>query len=267
MLCEYGCGQEAIFLLKFKSGKNKWCCSKEYRQCKNYRRKISEKTNGHKGSRKGETKENNEWLKWLSKQLTGRKLPKEVCDKISEGNKGKKISEESRRKQALSITGSGNYLYGKHRDEETKKKISNTMKEKCKGKRPTQQCIDASREVNRQRLLNGQSSYMNKLIKNPSKPEVMLRESIKKLYPTCEYQYQVLNYSIDIAIVNHKIAIEYDGWYHFDCKEHIEYHSKRQKEIENLGWKFIRYNIFQKFPTLEIILSDIKKKIEGDKDE
>lgn len=253
MLCDYGCGNSAI--KQFKNGK--WCCSEDYHECPQYKKKISKALIGHIGSRKGETKETNEWLMFLSKKLTGRKLPKEVCDKISKSNKGKKISEESRMKQSLSISGKNNYLYGRHRSEEVKKKISETLKIKCKGKTPTKKCIEASREINRQRLLNGGAVYMNKCIKNPSKPEVMLRNIIKELYPNCEFQYKVFNYSLDVAIPELMIAIEYDGWYHFDCQENIEYHKQRQHKIEELGWKFIRYDIFNKFPEKEKIIKDL----------
>ena len=41
---------------------------------------------------------------------------------------------------------------------------------------------------------------MIKAIKNPSKPEIMLREIIQTLYPNCEFQYGILNYAVDVAI-------------------------------------------------------------------
>ena len=67
-----------------------------------------------------------------------------------------------------------------------------------------------------------------------------------------------------MAIPYLDIIIEYDGWYHFDTEEHKQYHNKRQQEIEEEGWKFLRYNIFQKFPTLEQVKEDIQKLISGD---
>jgi|ADurb_Leu_01_Slu_FD_contig_123_19191_length_34796_multi_3_in_2_out_0_15 very-short-patch-repair endonuclease len=113
------------------------------------------------------------------------------------------------------------------------------------------------KEKQRQRLLNGHASYMNKFIKNPSKPEIKLRDIVKELYPTCEFQYQIFNYSLDVAIPEYKIAIEYDGWFHFDCQEHIDYHIDRQQRIEGEGWIFIKYTMYDKFPSKEKIEEDI----------
>jgi very-short-patch-repair endonuclease len=98
---------------------------------------------------------------------------------------------------------------------------------------------------------------MNKFIKNPSKPEIKLRDIVKELYPTCEFQYQIFNYSLDVAIPEYKIAIEYDGWFHFDCQEHIDYHIDRQQRIEGEGWIFIKYTMYDKFPSKEKIEEDI----------
>jgi hypothetical protein len=46
---------------------------------------------------------------------------------------------------------------------------------------------------------------------------------------------------------------------HFDTKDHIEYHKKRQENIEKEGWKFIKYTIFDKFPSKDIIKNEISK--------
>ena len=111
-------------------------------------------------------------------------------------------------------------------------------------------------------MLNGKAIYLNRFIKNPSKLEVKLRELIKILYSNCEFQYPVLNYSLDVALPDKKIAIEYDGWYHFDTEEHKQYHKLRQDRIENEGWKFLRYNIFQPFPDLVQIKHDVEEILE-----
>jgi very-short-patch-repair endonuclease len=103
------------------------------------------------------------------------------------------------------------------------------------------------KEKQRFEMINGKALKMLKCIKNPSAQEVMLRDIILELYPNADPQHQVFNYSIDIALIEYKIAIEFDGWYHFDCEQSIERHKKRQKKIEDKGWKFIRYNIFHKF--------------------
>ncbi len=111
----------------------------------------------------------------------------------------------------------------------------------------------------RRKFFKENLSYIHQFIKNPSNEEIKLREIVKDLYVESEHTFPIQSYEVDIVIPSYKIAIEYDGWYHFDTEEHKEYHKKRQKEIENLGWKFIRYNIFQKFPTKEQINKDIEK--------
>ena len=74
--------------------------------------------------------------------------------------------------------------------------------------------------------------------KNPSKPQTELFNLVKEDHPEAILEYPCLKYSIDIVIPNLKIAIEYDGSYWHQDKE---YDDKRQKEIEEQGWTFLRY--------------------------
>ena len=106
-------------------------------------------------------------------------------------------------------------------------------------------------------MLSGHAIKMIRSIKKISKNELKLRTIIQDLYSNCQFQYKVLNYSIDVAIPEHRIAIEYDGYYHFNSKENIDYHNIRQQKIELEGWKFLRYNIFQPFPNKEQINKDL----------
>ena len=46
MLCEYGCGQEGKFYLKFKTTTNKWCCSPYHEQCPEQKRKRVKQIKG-----------------------------------------------------------------------------------------------------------------------------------------------------------------------------------------------------------------------------
>jgi hypothetical protein len=66
-------------------------------------------------------------------------------------------------------------------------------------------------------------------IKNPSKPQVQLYEKVKLLYSSAVLNYPCLNYSIDIAIPELKVA------------QDKESDRKRQTKIEEGGWKFLRY--------------------------
>ena len=230
--CHYGCGKEATH--QFKNGK--WCCSNHINKCSENNRKITKSREGYRHSEK-------------------------TRKKISESNKGrispmygKKHTEEAKRKMSNNQIGEKNSLYGKEYSIEEREKRSEIIKKFMYSKEGI-----IYRKKLKNKMLNGRAAWMNKFIKNPSKPEILLREIVKELYPNCEFQYQVFNYSLDTAIPEYKIAIEYDGWYHFDCQEHIDYHKKRQRKIEEQGWKFIRYNIFSKFPTKNEIENEINK--------
>lgn len=119
-------------------------------------------------------------------------------------------------------------------------------------------------ENQRKYMLNGGSIYAASFIKNPSKPQVELYKRVKELYPSAILNYPCypLNLSLDVAIPELKIWIESDGLYfHQDKEKDLE----RQRKIENLGWKCIRYvadNIKQ-VPTKEQVKLDVEKLIGG----
>ena len=111
---------------------------------------------------------------------------------------------------------------------------------------------------NEEWMKNTKGKYLRSFIKKTSKDELTLRNLVKSLYPNCIFQYTVINYDLDVALPEYKIAIEFDGYYHFDCQDNINYHNRRQSKIEKCGWRFIRYNIFKPFPTIEQIKQDIQ---------
>ena len=233
MICQYGCGKEATH--QFKNGK--WCCSKIPSMCSVLKKNLSKIKKGKPshwaGIKRGPQTENHK-------------------KKIKEAKKGKIIS--------------WNKGLNKEIDKRVFKNSQKIGKKRLGKKYEELYGIEKARilkENHRARMLQGFASYMNKFIKNPSKPEVMLRNIVKELYPDCEFQHPVLRYSLDIAIPDKKIAIEYDGYYHFDTEEHKEYHKLRQEKIEKEGWKFLRYTMFDKFPTIEKIQNDILKLLRG----
>ena len=63
-----------------------------------------------------------------SKALTGKQLSEETKAKISETLKGKKLNEEHKAKISEAMKGQNNPNYGKHRTEETKQKMSITLR-------------------------------------------------------------------------------------------------------------------------------------------
>jgi very-short-patch-repair endonuclease len=260
MLCSYRCGQESI--KQFENGK--YCCSEKTASCPGMKRiqsksmkgkNLGPQTEKHKKKRSNSMKGKN---KKPHTEEQNRNHSKTMTGRTKENNKGKRIqaekltgrtkeTHEGVKRQAEKVTGRT-----KENDESVKRSA-----EKRKGIKPSKKCI----EVNKQRMLSEEGNRIRKQIKNPSKQEVKLREIVKKLFPTSEHTFSILNYNVDVALPEYKIAIEYDGWYHFDSEEHKEYHNKRQKEIEQEGWKFVRYDIFHPFPTLEQTKQDIQNLI------
>jgi hypothetical protein len=227
ILCDYGCGQEAKF--QFKNGK--WCCSKSPNSCPAIGKKKSE----------------------IMKQVW---REQDKRDKILLSRSILEVKEKKLNSQKKAWNKPG-----------TKEKLSESMKKVWSDPEMKQKIIEAIKgamnklevkEKNRERMLNGGSAYASSFIKNPSKEGTKFINLVLEIFPASQPEFKILNYSVDSAIVEYKIALEWDGWYHFNCQEAIVYHNKRQKEIEAEGWIFLRYNIFKPFPTKEQIKEDIE---------
>jgi hypothetical protein len=113
-------------------------------------------------------------------------------------------------------------------------------------------CRKCDNERRKQEMLNGKAAYLLSFVTNPSKPQVDLFNLTKSIYPSAVLNYPSLNFSIDIAIPNLNIAIEYDGSYwHKNKKSDL----KRQEILEKEGWKFLRY--IDNVPSLKKLKKDI----------
>ena len=101
------------------------------------------------------------------------------------------------------------------------------------------------------------------LRKNMTRAEVWLWLEIKnrKLGERFLRQYSVGSYIVDFYCPGLKLAIEVDGVTHITDEE-LSYDKHRQKEIETLGIKFLRFNNDEIFGDLRGVLEDIKKKLE-----
>ena len=134
-------------------------------------------------------------------------------------------------------------------------------------------CPVCFNEKRKERMLNGGAAYALSFIKNPSKPQVELFHLVQEIYLDAVLNYPCLNYSIDIAVPRLSLAIEYDGSiYHPGESEsspfclvkgkEFKYQQKRQKELEEEGWYFLRYRDF--IPTKEELRSNIEQLIKTD---
>ena len=256
MICNYGCGKEASFYFK---NVKKWCCSKFSSQCSEIKKKGKLKTIG---------KSNGPRPEWVKEKIS--KTMKISCRGKRPTKQAIEASREVNRQRCLN--GHSLLMNSIPRDPIKIAKFSETQKingiRNSKNPEWIKKVSDGTKigqsknpnfqEEQRQRMLNGQASYMLKFVKTISKQEIKLRDMVKQLYPTCEFQCKVFNYSLDVAILEYKIAIEYDGYHHFKNQESIDYHNMRQKKIESKGWKFYRVTMFDKFPDI----NELKQKIE-----
>lgn len=73
--------------------------------------------------------------------------------------------------------------------------------------------------------------------------EKQFRLAWKKLYPKMRLvdQYKVGRYRLDFAYPSVKVAVELDGWRTHSSTTDIANDRRRQRELERLGWRFIRF--------------------------
>lgn len=247
------------------------------------KKRMLEKRRGKPGSMKGKhhseesklkiscknkgLKRSEEQRKNYSNALKGIKFSDEHRRKLSESGKKKVFSDSHKENLSNSLKGERNGFFGKHHSEKSKLKL----KMKNKGRKHSEEtrqkiiksligrkCTNEAKEKHRQHMLKGGAVKANSGIQNPSKPQVELYNRIKIVYPSAVLNYPLyeLNYSLDIAIPELKIWFESDGsWWHQDKEKDLE----RQRKIENLGWKCIRYsaNSIKEVPTVEKVKEDL----------
>jgi hypothetical protein len=109
------------------------------------------------------------------------------------------------------------------------------------------------KEELRYEMKTWRAAWLNSFISNPSKPQVKLFNMVKDIFGEyCSLNFSVGRYSVDIVIPHFNIAIEYDGSYwHKDHEKDL----KRQREIEEEGWTFLRYRDY--VPNENELLNDI----------
>ena len=264
-LCDYGCGQEGKYYLSYAK---KWCCSKSWNSCPVIRKKFKGAKIGRK--RGPFSKKHKDNLSLSIKQSWKDPNSKYDAEKykieMSKKRSGKDPWNKGRIGVQTSTRKGKTYeeIYGEEKAREISEKKSNKKIEEWK---------DPNSKVNSKKyrkllskiMKDGKAAYAASFIKDDSKPENELFYMSCKILPRPIHKYPVYrigkgkrSYNVDIADPSMGIILEFDGWYHFDTPERKEYDKKRQKEIEEEGWKFLRYNIFQKFPTLEQLKEDIK---------
>ena len=108
--------------------------------------------------------------------------------------------------------------------------------------------------------LNYLKQYRKQLRNNPTKAETMLWKALKKSQlegRKFRRQHSVFNYILDFYCPQEKLAIELDGNVH-DNMVNEAYDFKRDKELEELGIKVLRFKNHLIFEQLDMVLEAIK---------
>lgn len=89
------------------------------------------------------------------------------------------------------------------------------------------------------------------VLSKTSKPEQMLRDIILEYYPKAVWKYVIERedkyfWEVDVALLDQKIAFEYDGLYWHNKKRDI----LRDQSLQKLGWTVFHFE-FYKSPTKE----------------
>jgi very-short-patch-repair endonuclease len=246
-LCDYGCGQEAKYQFK----NEKWCCNKNQSSCPIIRKKNSDAG------------------------LIAQNRP-EVKAIISQTSKASWAKQEVREKRLKTIKEAKNNTEGKEARSKQSKDIwskleirekiiqaqllrwnkPNVRERACIKQKEVQNRADKKEKL-RQFMLNGGAAYANPKVRNLSWPQTETYSCIKLLYNEAVLNHVVKItkrhwYVLDIVVPDLMIDIEYDGSrYHED----IEKDNVRDRELEILGYKVIRYR--DKIPSTEQLRSDI----------
>lgn len=151
MLCEYGCGQEAIY--QFKNGK--WCCSASPNSCLVIRRKKSNSLKGVYVGKLNSSYGKTAWNRGISHNLETRK-------KMSKSHKGVPLSQQHKKRISNSK---------KNISEDIRKKISDSQKGKIISEKQKKK-ISISKRFNIKDIKKKYSKFssIESMRYNPSKP-------------------------------------------------------------------------------------------------
>ena len=146
---------------------------------------------------------------------------------------------------------------------EIKRKVSESLRRKyeqedhhLKGK--TYEEIygeEKARELKEQRRISGAKGY--RMSVQTSAPQKELFDLVQEIFPSAKLEHETFSYFLDIAILEHKLCIEYDGSFWHDTEEQKEKDQMRERILNELGWKIIRFVDY--VPTKEELVQKIKE--------
>jgi very-short-patch-repair endonuclease len=215
-LCKYGCGQEGKYQLKTRERRKDWVCSEFWYKCP----VIKERTRITKLNKKISKDYSN--IDWV------------LIDDLH-------YNRSDENKEKLKQLGITQYLinYG----------VKNKLIRKCNPKIVSESHRKKISEKRKQILKDNPESHVWKTnAKFISKPCEILKEKLKTLGYNFIPEYSILNYSLDIAFPDKKIAIEVNGNQHYESDGILKpYYQNRHDTIESMGWKILELHYLSCF--------------------
>lgn len=92
-------------------------------------------------------------------------------------------------------------------------------------------------------------------------------EIAKKEFPLMKPQYKIGDYHVDFALPDIKIAIELEGHEYHSTKEQLEYDANREREVQKIGWRIIRFRGGEVYKNVNKCIQDVKQIIEANSEE
>lgn len=226
-LCKYGCGQEGKYQLKDK--KRGWVCSDNWYKCP----VIKERTRITKLNKN------------ISRDYS--KFDWNLIDNLHYN----RTDESVAKLKELGVT-PYNIRYG----------IKYGLIRKYNRKNITESHRKTISEKRKKYLADNPELHPWKTNKKfISEPCEILKNKLNELGYNFIPEYSVLNYSLDIAFPEKKIAIEVNGNQHYDSGGILKsYYQKRHDTIESMGWKLLElhYTYCYKLDKLDSIIDFIE---------
>lgn len=118
--------------------------------------------------------------------------------------------------------------------------------------------VDKAKEMRQKRSKWLKENNIRKFNTKISKPQKMLFDIVKEQYPTAVIEHKICtpskNFYLDIAIVDRKINIEYDGnyWHRKNSEAGLFSDALRDQKLISMGWNIYRIK-FDANPTEKML--------------
>jgi very-short-patch-repair endonuclease len=101
----------------------------------------------------------------------------------------------------------------------------------------------------------------NEMLLNPTRAEKELKDKILDRFPSSDFQFQVVMvpFIVDVVSIENKIIIEVDGSIHMYS---FESDKERQSDLEDDGYRFLRFSNDQVIRNIDGVLKKIEETIQ-----